>query len=256
MSIRIYLAGGTCIEATSGSVSDERAFPGRQGRLAFAFLVLERQRAVRRDELIELLWPGQAPAAVDSALSAILSKLRNLLATAGLDRSSVLRPAFGCHQLQLPPSAWIDIEAAIEGLHDAETALRAGDPARAYGPCGVALHIAERPFLMGEESAWVERWRQRLHAVHVRALECDGEIYLWNGEPALAVELARRLVDLEPFRETAWQLLMRAHTAAGNPAEALQVYDVCRRLLNDELGVGPSPQTRSVHRDVLRAISE
>jgi SARP family transcriptional regulator, regulator of embCAB operon len=60
-------------------------------------------------------------------------------------------------------------------------------------------------------------------------------------------------VALEPFRETSYQLLMRAHAAVGNRAEALRVYEHCRRLLSEELGVPPSPQTEAVYLEILRS---
>jgi len=60
-------------------------------------------------------------------------------------------------------------------------------------------------------------------------------------------------VRLEPFRETAYQLLMKRHAAAGDRAEALRVYARCREVLRDELGVDPSPQTEAVFLEILRA---
>ncbi len=54
--LRIYLAGEICLEGT-GVLLRERDFPSRQVRHAFAYLVLERQRSVHRDELTEVLWP-------------------------------------------------------------------------------------------------------------------------------------------------------------------------------------------------------
>jgi DNA-binding SARP family transcriptional activator len=58
-------------------------------------------------------------------------------------------------------------------------------------------------------------------------------------------------VRLEPYRESAYQLLMRAHAAAGDRADALRAYEQCRRLLLAELGVGPSPETEAVYHALL-----
>jgi DNA-binding SARP family transcriptional activator len=88
----------------------------------------------------------------------------------------------------------------------------------------------------------------------VRALECRAEVYLWNGEHPLAVETARELVALRPFHEAGTRLLMRAHAAAGNGAEALLAYERCRALLAEELGASPSPETRAVHSELLKAL--
>ena len=46
---------------------------------------------------------------------------------------------------------------------------------------------------------------------------------------------------------------MEAHAAAGNRAEALRVYERCRRLLAEELGAYPSPETESIYRGLLEA---
>jgi DNA-binding SARP family transcriptional activator len=50
--------------------------PGRQGRLLFAYLVLNRRRLTSRDELIEAIWPRQLPIAAETGLNALISKLR------------------------------------------------------------------------------------------------------------------------------------------------------------------------------------
>jgi DNA-binding SARP family transcriptional activator len=251
--LRVYLAGRVCLEA-GGERYGPSAFPGQQGRLLFAYLVAERSRPVGRGELAALLWPGTMPPAWDPALSAVVSKLRALLRRAGLSGDGGLTGEPGFYELRLPRGAWVDLEAAADAVHEAEAALQAGDPARAYGPSAVAHHIARRPLFPGCEGEWVEQRREKLRRVLLRALECRAEVYLWNRECALAVEAARDATMLAPFRETAYQLLMRAHAAAGNSAEALRVYERCRALLSEELGVDPSPQTKAVHREVLATL--
>ena len=67
MVVRIWLTGSLCFESL-GVLVDSRRFPGRQGRVAFAYLACEHDRAVTRDELIELLWPELPPRAYGVAL--------------------------------------------------------------------------------------------------------------------------------------------------------------------------------------------
>ena len=62
-------------------------------------------------------------------------------------------------------------------------------------------------------------------------------------------------VEPEPFREIGYRRLMEAHVAAGNRGEALRVYERCRRLLAEELGAYPSPETESIYRSLLEAPS-
>ena len=87
--LRIFLAGRVAVEA-NGHVLDEARFPGRQGRLLFAYLVAERGRAVPRDELAEALWEDAPPATWDKALTVIASKLRGVLADSGIGSATAL----------------------------------------------------------------------------------------------------------------------------------------------------------------------
>ncbi len=74
---RVHLCGPIRIELNGRRV--EHALPGRQGRLLFAYLLLERERWVSRDELVALLWSGSAPPSAGLTLRALLSKLRSAL---------------------------------------------------------------------------------------------------------------------------------------------------------------------------------
>jgi DNA-binding SARP family transcriptional activator len=120
------------------------------------------------------------------------------------------------------------------------------------GEALVANAIARRPFLPGEAGDWVERRRERLRAVRVRALEVRGRVSLAHGDAVGAARDAGIVVELEPYRETAHVLLMRGHVTAGNPAEALATYDRLRARLADDLGTRPSPETEAVFLEVLR----
>ena len=66
------------------------------------------------------------------------------------------------------------------------------------------------------------------------------------------MQAAEDALALEPLRESTYQRLMQVHAGAGNRAEALTVYERCRRLLDQELGVPPSSETRAVHEQILR----
>ena len=250
---RIYLTGSTAIELGECLIR-ERQFPGRQGRIAFVFLAVNRHRSIHRDELLGAIWPGDAPAQTDSGLDAILSKLRSMLKSAGL-----AAPEAGVTvnsktiALQLPANAWIDLEAASNALDEAEGAVRRKDTITAWSMANVAVVISRRPFLADVEAPWIESQRAALRALQMRALQCLVSVSANNAEPLLAVQHAREMIELEPFRETAYQLLMKMHAAAGDRAEALRVFAKCRELLRDELGVSPSPQTEAVYLDILRA---
>ena len=224
----------------------EHELPGRQGRLAFAYLAANRVRPVPRSELAEALWPQSLPGNVDASLSALVSKLRRAAGAGILTGRSTL-------QLQLPAGALIDIEAAFEAIHRAEAAVRRGDFAAAWAPARIALHTATRVFLASEHSAWIDERRRALDDVRLRALECVAETGLALGPTELdsALRSGRSLIALSPARESGYRLLMEALAARGDPAEALMIYDRLRCTLRDELGVAAGPLTQAVYRRLL-----
>ncbi|MFL5842661.1 MAG: BTAD domain-containing putative transcriptional regulator [Thermoleophilaceae bacterium] len=224
----------------------EQDLPGRQGRLLFAYLAVNRDRVAGRDELAEALWPRGLPSAPDLAISALLSKLRRLLPDGAVVGRSQIRLELGRH-------ARVDVEAARDGIHRAEALIAARDWYAATGPTLVAHNISQRRFLAGEEGDWIEELRRELEEIRVRALECTARRSLGLGGPELAVaeHTARRLVDLSPYRESGYAVLMEAFERQGNIAEALWVYESLRGLLRKELGAAPSPTVQRVHERLL-----
>ena len=219
--------------------------PGRQGRLAFAFLTLNRHRVVTRSALVDAIWPEEPPALVDTALNALISKLRKAL---GSDTVS------GRGDVRLVLSdAWVDVEAAAEAIHRAEGAVGRDAWAEAWGPGRVALHIVRREFLPGEGAPWVEHERRVLEEIELRALECVGKSSLELGPNELesAVRSGRDLIRLAPHRESGYRVLMRALAAEGNDAEALGVYERLRVRLREDLGIAPSAPTQELYRALL-----
>lgn len=239
---RIQLCGRVCIEI-GGERRDAR-LPGPQGRRLFCYLAIHRFAALTRPDLHAALWGDQLPAAPDAALSALLSRLRTVLRPVTLD---------GGLRLTFPAGTWIDLEAARDAMHRAESALALGEWGRAWGAAQVTLFTARRGFLPGEDLPWIADVRNELGSLHVRALEAYAEASLRTGgtELATAERSARDLVARAPFRESGYRVLMAALTARGNAAEALRVYDGLVRLLSDELGVIPSEPTRALHARIL-----
>lgn len=250
--LKVFLAGRIAVEA-EGAVIDERHFPGRQGRLLFAYLVAEQGRPVPRDELADVLWGDAPPATWDKALSVLVSKLRALLVAGGVDGASALTAAFGCYQLDLPDGTWVDVLAGETAAKEAEGFLAASELENATTAAALAESLTRSPFLPGDDGPWVEAKRRELAGVRARTLRTLVDASLGRGNAPEAVRWAELAIDGEPFRESGYRRLMAAHIAAGNRAEALQVYERCRRLLADELGAFPSPETESVYRDLLEA---
>ncbi len=249
-TLRIYLTGRISLENGERLV-EERELAGRQGRLAFAFLASERQRPTTKEELTSVVWPDTPPREVESALAAILSKLRATLRK--VTPAATLEVRSGTIQMRLPSSVWIDLEHAANSIDEAEGALRAGDARRAWGHAVTLVIIARRSFLPGDEASWIEARRHRLRSLLVRGLHILSRITSANGEHALAIQYGTEIIELEPFQETGYRHLMQMHAEMGNRGEALRVFGKCRELFRDELGADPSQETERLFLDILRA---
>ena len=241
---RIQLCGKLVARVAGRRI--ERELPARQGRLLFAYLVVNRDRVRSRDELAEALWPRGLPSTPEAALSALLSKLRRVLPEGTLEGREAIR-------LELGRDPRVDVEAARDGIHRAEALIAAQDWYASTGPTLVAHNISQRRFLPGEEGPWIDGLRRELEEIRVRALECTARRSLGIGGPEVAVaeRTARRLVELSPYRESGYAVLMEALEREGNIAEALRVYERLRGLLREELGAAPAPAVQRVHERLL-----
>ncbi len=254
MGLRVYLTGRVTVESPEGEfVVTERDFRGKQARLAFAYLALERVRSVTRDELVKVIWPDEMPPSWEGALSSIASRLRGLLETPSTRSQGLsLTGRFGQYQLQLPDDTWVDVEAGADAVDEAEGAMRAGDPRRAFNQASVAVNICRRPFLPGIDSEWVDSHRSRLERQLLRALDVVSHVWIDSGEPALAVETASEAIRIDAFRESSYRLLLQAHAAAGNQARVAEVYNRLKSLLADELNASPTDETEALYRALTR----
>ena len=219
--------------------------------MLFAYLATHRDRGATPAELAEALWPFELPDAAEVTLRAVASRLRRVLGDDVLQGRGTL-------QLVLPDGAWIDVEAANEAIHRAQSAVESSRWRDAWAPCHIALNVARRTVLPGLDAPWIDELRQHVDDVRLRALQCWTATGLGIGGPELAdAEIAARtLVREAPLRETGYVLLMRVLDARGNPAEAVHIYEQLREHLQDELGISPGPAAREVHMRILLRESE
>ena len=244
-TLRIQICGPLAIERDGQRL--DASLPGRQGRLLFTYLVVNRHRHIPRDELAEALWREPDPAAVDARINPLLSKLRRVFGADAVEGRSAIRLCLA--------DAWVDLEAAGEAIHRAESSVAQQDWARAWSPALTALFVAERGFLAGEDAPWIEEIRRELTELHLRSLECYAAAGLGLGSTELAgaVRAGRQLTRLAPLRESGYRYLMQALAAQGNVAEALGVYGLLRECLRDQLGISPSPASRELYERLLAA---
>ena len=241
---RIQLCGRLIVELQGRRLED--TLRGRQGRLLFAYLALNRDRPVRRDELAEALWSGKgAPPAYESLLAPPLSRLRKALGPGVLEGRSEL------HARSCPTDAWIDWEVAPARVRAARAAAPAAGlggrhARRSRSPTAACCPASRR---RGSTPR-----RGELADLRVEALEAMAAAGAQARRRRLpeAEQAARAAVQAQPFRESARAALMEVLRARGNVNEALRVYEDIRVLLREELGSSPGAALVALHEQLLR----
>lgn len=219
------------------------------------YLAVEADRAHRRESLAGLLWPDFPDTAARDNLRQALSNLRQTIG----DRTAE------------PPFLLIDrqtVQFNLASDHASDvatfTALIAACERHAHPhaercePCNVRLEEAVALYhgdflaqLFVEDSIPIEEWvllkREWLHQQAVEALARLANYHERRGDYARARSFARRQLQLEPWREEAHRQLMRLLVRAGQRSAAIAQYEACRRILADEFGVEPSPETAALY---------
>jgi DNA-binding SARP family transcriptional activator len=238
---RIRLCGRMVVEIEGRSIAP----PGRQGRMLLAFQIANRARALRRDELVEVLWETNPPSNPDAGLNTVLSRLRRVLGP------EVLPP--GEISLRLPEEAWIDVELIARRAQQTLQAQKDHRPDKVVELAAEALALMDERLLPGLEASWIDQRRRELDelGLSLRRTSVEARLELGGEELEPAERAAQELIERAPYRESGHKLLMEVLVARGDVAEATLVYDRLRRLLLDELGKAPDPAITELNAGLL-----
>src|SRR4029078_3694855 len=160
---RIQLCGRLVVRLEVRRVDD--ALPGVLGHLLFAYLVLNRLRRIDRAELLVAVYGDEATPGHRARLRGLLSKVRRVTGRELLVGRAQL-------ELALPQDAFVDLEAAVDASHRAESHVAKREWAAAWGPASLAYDVASRPLLGGHDRPWIDDWRRRLDGGRLSGLEC------------------------------------------------------------------------------------
>src|SRR5712691_4523514 len=211
-------------------------------RALVAILLLNANRPVPSDRLIEELWGGHPPASARKTLHTYVSKLRPVLG----DSMLVTRPAG--YELRIEPGT-LDVDQFERLLAEAKEAT----PSEAAAKLRAALALWRGPPLADfvyEPFAQAEI--ARLEELRMAALEHRVNADLALDRHAELIGELEALVAEHPLRERLRAQLMLALYRAGRQADALAVYREGRRALVDELGIEPSTPLQELERAILR----
>ena len=225
---------------SSQDASSPLKLPAGQAPVLFSYLTVT-AAAVRARRVDRGAVARPPPAGADTALSALLSRLRSVLG------ARCCRVA-ASSSFVLPADAWIDLEAAEDAIHRAEAAVSQRAWARGWGPSSSRLFTARRGFLIRKDLPWAEEQRRRLEEIqHLARLSAT--------RPSRSASAARNSLPANASRENSsiWHRTEREATrfscSSSSPRKQRRGPAGLRDAApttRDELGATPTPELREL----------
>lgn len=207
---------------------------------ALLFYLAATGRPHSRETLADLLWSEMPNSRAKKNLRDALSNLRKLVG----DHLQIERQSVAFDRTS---SYWLDIEIFH---HTIETNKVPQDLTKLRQ----VIDLYRGEFLEGfyvrdglpfEE--WVLVQREWLRGMALEGVQLLAQGYDHQGDDSLALEYTRRLLALDPWQESAHRQLMILLARTGQRSAALEQYEICRRTLNEALGVEPMAETQTLY---------
>ena len=206
--------------------------PGQKPRALLALLLLDANRVVPTDRLVEMLWDGRPTPTAAKALQVYVSQLRRLL---GHERLATKPPGY-LIRVEQDELDLLQFRALREsGRFREALALWRGPP---------LAEFSYQSFAQAEIARFEE---ERLASLEER-IESD----LLQGHHAELVGELEALVREHPLRERLHAQLMLALYRSGRQADALETYRRAREAMVEELGIEPSRELGELQQAILR----
>jgi DNA-binding SARP family transcriptional activator/tetratricopeptide (TPR) repeat protein len=219
-------------------------------RVLLAVLLLNANRAVPVEALIDALWDDAPPRSARVTLQGYVSRLRQSLGPQAGQRVVTRPPGY----LMVVGGGELDLDRFTGLCDQARSAADGGDWLRAAGLLREALSLWQGDPLGDVPAAAVQRTEvPRLAELRMRAVEFRVEADLRLGRHGELVAELRRLAGGEPLREGLHGHLMLALYRCGRQAEALEVFRGIDQRLRGQLGISAGPALQRLHQRILAA---
>ncbi|GAA3347223.1 BTAD domain-containing putative transcriptional regulator [Amorphoplanes nipponensis] len=222
-----------------------------QRRAVLAVLLLNANRPVGRQQLVEALWGEAIPGCAVNLLQRHVSSLRRVLDDAPASASRLTWTDAG-YRLEVAAGA-LDLAVSDAEQQRARVARARGDLPAAAEALARAVRLWRGPSFEGLPGPYLQQQRAALAERRVGLAEEWIEAELALGRHRDHIATLRRLLAEEPLRERLYELLMIALYRSDRQAEALAVFQQARRRLRDDCGIDPAEPLRLLHRRILAA---
>lgn len=225
----------------------------RRQQVVLAMLLLNANRVVPLESLLDALWGGTPPATARAQIQTSISALRRLFVTAGVGERIRVR-GLG-YTIELAP-AELDLHVFEDLVSRGRAELAAAKPDAAREAFRSALALWRGEPLTGVDSGTVRANQVRIAERRVEAFEDCFDAELQLGLHNEIVGEISTMVEEFPLRERFVGQLMTALHRCGRRVEALAAYRAVRQTFVDELGLEPGDELRRLHQDILNGHAE
>ncbi|WP_276353691.1 response regulator [Cohnella caldifontis] len=207
----------------------------------FAYLVYRRNQRVRKDALMDLLWPEMEESKAQPLLYTTIYRLRKMLDNAGLS-IKILKSSSG-YGLDLGDCP-LDVEQWEKALSEADgLSLETADGYARLLEAYAGDYLAEHDY------AWAEQERQRLQNMWYHHATALGRLWEDHGRLSEALDWYLRIQQKYPYGEDVYFALMRVYGEMGQIHFVEQQYAKLTSMLDKEYGVSPSERTAEWYRN-------
>ncbi|MHB1294288.1 MAG: tetratricopeptide repeat protein [Anaerolineae bacterium] len=201
-----------------------------------AFLFLAHPDGLRRDKVIDMLWPEVSPSKGNSLFHSSMYRLRSAL---GKD---IVVHDKGSYRINPAGNLRYDVHEFM-----CLAGLGRGKDEDAHQARAQAILLYRSPFLETCEDEWAFQLRESLQQELVDLLLVEARYWAERGELHQAETHYARVLALDSYDERAHRGIMWCRASNNDRPGALRQYRECRRILNEELAVEPGPETRTLH---------
>ncbi|MEW1796249.1 MULTISPECIES: AfsR/SARP family transcriptional regulator [Streptomyces] len=212
-------------------------------------LLIRANQVVSTSQLIGEIWGQDPPRRATAALHVYVSQLRKFLKRPGEDGVIVTRPPG--YMLQIPCGD-LDLNTFRRLLYQGRNQIREQRYGAAVTSLQTAAELVRDEEIVGSGPI-VGGFTSWLAEVRLECAEMRIESSLALGRHRELVSVLQTLISEHPLHEAFYRQLMLALYRSDRRADALQVYQGVRSMLDAELALEPCASLRDLHRAILLA---
>ncbi len=248
--IRVKTLGGFQVWRSGAAISQKDW--GRDAAIQlFQFFITNRHRhALHKEQIIDYIWGNAETKSGQQNFKVAMHGINKVLEPGRKSRSEArfINRQGVSYQLKLD-EIWIDTEAMDQLLAIANQHLL-NNSAIARKAYYEAIELYEGIYLPNRlYEDWSTEERERLQLAALNALISLSEL-LVKENPLESIRLAQKILQIDHAWEDAYRIQMEAYLEKGNRPMAIKIYRQCQKVLDEEFGIGPLPETQQLYKRI------